>query len=734
MSADDRLRAWTTANQALLAAEFGVWKARLGEVDGNGVDATDADAADAAEADAQAALHAARGAMPARAPIDTLTDAFALSAFERSLLLLVAGAEMDAELADLCGHAVGQPQHPWATFGLALNLLPDPHWSALARTQPLRRWRLIEFDADAALVTARLRLDERVLHYLAGMNLMDARLLPLLRAVSPPLRMAASHEALAQAVARQLAGPEEMAQKEMAQEGTAQEGPARGQGTQGQGAQEQGTKAQGLKEPGSKEPGSQEPGSQEPGAADRSAPAPLIFFHGDDASGREDVAARCADVLGLRMHALNAQALPGSFAELADVAVLWEREAALGAGALLIDCDEEVGSGSGQIAAGSAATTDPSVMTRAKAFAEAVGGLIFMGARAPVALRRDTRLHAVDRPSAAEQRALWTAALGNAAAGHEADVEAVAGQFRLSARGIAGAAAAALAAPSLADGALWRACRERASASLGELAHRIAARARWDDLVLPAAQKATLGQIVAHVRHRRQVLETWGFADRGGRGLGITVLFAGDSGTGKTFAAEVLATELSLDLFRVDLSGVVSKYIGETEKNLRRVFDAAEESGAILLFDEADALFGKRSEVRDSHDRYANVEVSYLLQRMETYHGLAILTTNHKAALDSAFMRRLRFVVQFPFPETAEREAIWRRAFPQATPTDSLAFEKLARLQASGGQIQNMALGAAFLAAAEGGPVRMAHVLTAVRTDGTRFDRPVSDRETRGWV
>jgi hypothetical protein len=710
MSADDRLRAWTTANQALLAAEFGVWKARLGEVDGNGVDATDADAA---EADAQAALHAARDAMPARAPIDTLTDAFALSAFERSLLLLVAGAEMDAELGDLCGHAVGQPQHPWATFGLALNLLPDPHWSALARTQPLRRWRLIEVDADAALVTARLRLDERLLHYLAGMNLMDARLLPLLRAVSPPLRMAASHEALAQAVARQLAGPEE----------TAKEGRAKEQGTQGQGAQEQGT---------------QEQGSEEPGAADRSTPAPLIFFHGDDASGREDVAARCADVLGLRMHALNAQALPASFAELADVAVLWEREAALGAGALLIDCDEEVGGGSGQIAGGSAATTDPSVMTRAKALAEAVGGLIFMGARTPVALRRDTRLHAVDRPSAAEQRALWTAALGNAAAGHEAkieaDVEAVAGQFRLSARGIAGAAAAALAAPSLADGALWRACRERASASLGELAHRIAARATWDDLVLPAAQKATLAQIVAHVRHRRQVLETWGFADRGGRGLGITVLFAGDSGTGKTFAAEVLATELSLDLFRVDLSGVVSKYIGETEKNLRRVFDAAEESGAILLFDEADALFGKRSEVRDSHDRYANVEVSYLLQRMETYHGLAILTTNHKAALDSAFMRRLRFVVQFPFPETAEREAIWRRAFPQATPTDSLAFEKLARLQASGGQIQNMALGAAFLAAAEGGPVRMAHVLTAVRTDGTRFDRPVSDTETRGWV
>ena len=687
MNAPDRINAWTAANQALLGAEFGVLKARL--MPGGAASGWDGN---------PSALDAARAAMPARAPIDTLADAFALSAFERSLVLLVAGAEMDAELADLCGHAVGQPQHPWATFGLALNLLPDPHWSALARTQPLRRWRLIEVEPDSALVNARLRLDERVLHYLAGMNLMDARLLPLLRALPPPVLLAEPHAALAQAIAEQL-----MASHEGTEDLAWHAG----------------------------EDARTDVDEDAAATADPSRPPPLLFLHGDDASGREDVAARCAQVLGLRVHALDAQGLPGGLAELADVAVLWEREAALGAGALFIACDDDAAVAvAGQGAGGSAALPDPSVVARARAFADRVDGLIFMGARTPIALRRDTRFHAVDRPSAAGQRALWTAALGQAAADREAEIEAVAAQFRLSARGIASAAAAALPA----NGALWQACRERASAPLGELAHRIVARATWDDLVLPAAQKATLAQIVTHVRHRRQVLETWGFADRGGRGLGITVLFAGDSGTGKTFAAEVLATELSLDLFRVDVSGVVSKYIGETEKNLRRVFDAAEESGAVLLFDEADALFGKRSEVRDSHDRYANVEVSYLLQRMESYRGLAILTTNHKAALDSAFLRRLRFVVQFPFPETAEREAIWRRAFPAATPTDQLAFDKLARLQASGGQIQNMALGAAFLAAADGGAVTMAHVLNAVRTDGTRFDRPVSDTETRGWV
>ncbi len=169
-----------------------------------------------------------------------------------------------------------------------------------------------------------------------------------------------------------------------------------------------------------------------------------------------------------------------------------------------------------------------------------------------------------------------------------------------------------------------------------------------------------LDEVGVHVRNRMKVYETWGFASKSSRGLGISALFAGPSGTGKTMAAEVLANELRLDLYRIDLSSVVSKYIGETEKNMRRAFDAAKAGGAILLFDEADALFGKRSEVKDAHDRYANTEVNYLLQRMEAYQGLAILTTNTKDALDSAFLRRIRFVVQFPFPDAAHRAEIWR--------------------------------------------------------------------------
>jgi SpoVK/Ycf46/Vps4 family AAA+-type ATPase len=252
--------------------------------------------------------------------------------------------------------------------------------------------------------------------------------------------------------------------------------------------------------------------------------------------------------------------------------------------------------------------------------------------------------------------------------------------------------------------------------------------------VLPAAPRQTLRTIAAHVRQRARVYEEWGFAARSDRGLGIGALFAGGSGTGKTMAAEVLANELRLDLYRIDFSALVSKYIGETEKNLRQVFDAAEAGGAILLFDEADAIFGRRSEVRDSHDRYANIEVSYLLQRIETFHGLVILTTNQPQSLDSAFSRRIRFTVQFPFPDATQRAEIWRRVFPVETPTEALQIEKLARLNLSGGNIRNLALNAAFLAADAHEPVRMKHLLAAAQTEFAKLEKTLSAAETSGWI
>jgi SpoVK/Ycf46/Vps4 family AAA+-type ATPase len=248
--------------------------------------------------------------------------------------------------------------------------------------------------------------------------------------------------------------------------------------------------------------------------------------------------------------------------------------------------------------------------------------------------------------------------------------------------------------------------------------------------VLPAEQKELLRRITQQVNQRNKVYKQWGFRDIMNRGLGINALFAGESGTGKTMAAEVIANDLGLDLYRIDLSAVVNKYIGETEKNLRRLFDAAEESGAILFFDEADALFGKRSEVKDSHDRYANIEVNYLLQRMESYRGLAILATNMKSALDKAFMRRLRFIVEFPFPGTAERQEIWQKVFPAETPlADNLDHAYLARLNLSGGSIHNVALNAAFEAAQAGGPLTMTMLLGAAQAEFKKLERPAKASE-----
>jgi SpoVK/Ycf46/Vps4 family AAA+-type ATPase len=201
---------------------------------------------------------------------------------------------------------------------------------------------------------------------------------------------------------------------------------------------------------------------------------------------------------------------------------------------------------------------------------------------------------------------------------------------------------------------------------------------------------------------------------------------------GKTLAAAVIAGELELDLYKIDLSQMVSKYIGETEKNLARVFDAAEAGGVVLLFDEADALFGQRSEVKDSHDRYANIEVSYLLQRMEAFRGIAVLTTNQKSALDPAFMRRIRFVVQFPHPDPFHRAVLWRKAFPAAARISALDIERLARLNLTGGNIRSVALNAAFLAAEASEPVGMHHVMQAARAEYLKLERPFSPAELGG--
>ncbi len=530
--------------------------------------------------------------------LDQLATLFGLTPFERDVLVLLTGYALEARFARACGAAAGVPTGTAVTFGLALAVLDDPHWSALSSARPLRCWQLVSVD-PGDLLHAPARLDEPILAHLIGMPAIDERLNPFIL----PLRSA---------------------QGDAAADGDAVRAGARHW-------------------------------------ADRSRMSDPLLLVAPARPTRERAFAAICAALGLLPCAIEAADIPGAPADRGQLARLWSREAALHSAALLIRTQN-------------AEDLAPHVLSF---------------------------LSILDAPVAIE------ASPGSAAERLDGVRLRLASMTR-------------------------RERREHVRRGLRGLATGVEPSARWDDLVLPETHMDTLRQIAAHVRHRALVNEEWGFAAKHPRGLGLTVLFAGTSGTGKTMAAEVIAVELGLDLYRIDLATVVSKYIGETEKNLREIFSAAAGTDAILLFDEADALFGRRSEVRDSHDRYANLEVSYLLQQMEAYRGAAILTTNMPHALDPAFMRRLRFVVQFPFPDADARARIWRGIFPAATPVGNLDWGQLGQLNVAGGVIRNIATLAAFRAAGDGGRVEARHVLAAVRAEYTKLDKPLTAAETRG--
>ncbi len=433
----------------------------------------------------------------------------------------------------------------------------------------------------------------------------------------------------------------------------------------------------------------------------------LVVLAGAQQANLVPVAGAAAALLGRALHVVDASDVPTQPEQRDRFARLLEREAVLGAGAWVVDA---------------AHAPDPQQILRWLHTLDAPACVLTEG-DAPV-LPDDAVLVTVARVPVAERRASLLSAL----AAH--DVEAA-----NCTAAPAAAAAFDLALPDVRRAAheaargrdLWLACRSRAASRFEGLAQVIEPQATWDDLVLPDPQLDQLRALLAAVRHRTTVLDDWGFAARSSRGLGTAALFAGASGTGKTLAAEVIASTLGLDLVVVDLSQVVSKYIGETEKNLRRVFDAAEDSAAVLLFDEADTLFGKRTEVRDSHDRYANLEVGYLLARIESFRGLAVLTTNAKSVLDQAFLRRLRFIVSFPYPDPAARERMWRLAFPPEVPTEGVEPARLASVDLPGGGIAAAALTAAYLGAGRG-EVTADDVAAATRWEMAKLGRSVAGR------
>lgn len=349
--------------------------------------------------------------------------------------------------------------------------------------------------------------------------------------------------------------------------------------------------------------------------------------------------------------------------------------------------------------------------------------------------RRQFRWQAFPVPGCAQRRELWRSVLGDAPQ-DAAALEALAGQFALTSGQIRDAAAAArdlCSGPPDAAG-LFAAARAHSNPGLRRLAKKLSPRYGWEDIVLPADALAQLREIVAAVRGRPRVLDDWGLGRKLVSSRGVTALFSGQPGVGKTMAAEIVAGELGLDLYKIDLSTVVSKYVGETEKNLERIFAEAESSNAILFFDEADALFGKRSEVRDAHDRYANVEISYLLQRMEAYDGVTILATNLRANLDEAFTRRLQYSVDFPFPDEADRLRIWRQLFPESAPhVPDLDLPLLAqRFKLAGGSIRNILVSAAYLAAADGQCVTMEHLLHGAKRELQKMGKLAGEEEGEG--
>lgn len=643
--------------------------------------------------EAAAELDAAAKAEPPPALV-ILSERLGLSRFEQEILLLCASVELDTRIGALCARSQDDANKPYPTFALALAMFTEPAWDALSPQHPLRYLRLIEVNQPAAhpLTASALRIDERVLNFIKGLNEFDDRLAPLLVAVDPPdMDLPPSQQLIAESILRNI---------------------------------------------------------RQSSANIFAGRVPLIELTGIDNSSKHFIAAVIADALQFKLYRLPSEVLPANAAELETLARLWQREALLQPVALYIDASD--------------LTAESPSVAAIRRFSKQCPGLTFLDTRLAWNIASDEIVVSdIASPTPAEQKQAWIAQLSTvsndaqetdasedkpdetkngAKKGAEMSADEIdffaallANQFNLSLPVIHRIAQNSLTYQSAEISprdAIWEMCLSNSRPRLDALAQRIDAKAKREDIVLPEEETTLLEQIVEQVKHRGTVYDDWGFRERMNRGLGISALFAGESGTGKTMAAEVIANELNLNLYRIDLSAVVSKYIGDTERNLRQVFDAAEAGSAILFFDEADALFGRRSEVKDSHDRYANIEINYLLQRLESFGGLAILASNMKSALDTAFMRRLRFIVNFPFPGKAEREKIWQKVFPTDTPKDALDYELLARFNLSGGSINNIALNAAFMASSRKPPrVTMQLIFDAAQSEFRKLGLPLNKND-----
>ena len=449
-------------------------------------------------------------------------------------------------------------------------------------------------------------------------------------------------------------------------------------------------------------------------AAATGAPAPAVVLSGLEGAGRKALVYGAAAAVGCGVLHVLCDRLPADATELTRVCRALVREAILFRAMPLLDGVDAL-----------SADVDTGRHDRSGAVDRVLEG--FVGPVTATCARRDARPIGLSRglvmvdvpvPGESARAELWRRALG--ASGEWLDVDRAASRYPITGglilRASESARARARSRDELVnDDDVHAGVRSTLDVKLSTLGVRVTWRQRWDDLVLPEDCLDEIREFIARVRHRRRVYEEWGFARKVAKGLGLSALFAGPPGTGKTMVAGIIADELALDLYQLDLSRIVSKYVGETEKNLAQVFDAAEAGHAILLFDEADSLFAKRTEVKSSVDRYANLEVNYLLQRMEQFNGITILTTNLDSSIDDAFRRRISFRVNFPFPEIEDRKQLWQAMMPaQAQVAGDVDFLALAsRYEFSGGYIRNAVLRAAFLAADDGTAITHQHLQRA---------------------
>jgi hypothetical protein len=622
-------------------------------------------------------------------PLHWLIESFALSGFDADVIVLALAPEIDLRYERIYSYLQDDVTRKRPTIDLALNLLCTraedkmacrAHFSPDA---PLIRNRLIQVVHDSSQpepssLAYFFRLDDQVRRLLLGQSGLDERLAPFCRLIQPSTSWddLSLNAEIRQALPR------------LAQESVSARKPLR------------------------------------------------FYFQGSAEPEKQEAAEGLADLLGLNLLTVRIDRLP----ENLNPDLIWSlvtREAQLQRAILFISSLDDFRSAD-------ASTRRRDLLDGVAAFA----GITVLAGRAAKEPRSIAPFGIVpvdfQVPDFEERCDRWQrelARLGSSVVEH--DVQMLAGRFRLTPLKITRAVTTAQLSsewrqaqagaksnsgaepPSLSLAELSAGARSQCGTELANLAPKIELHYSWDDLILPPDHKELLREICSQAECRPIVYGKWGFDRKLSLGKGLNILFTGPSGTGKTMGAEVIAHELCLDLYRIDLSQVVSKYIGETEKNLDRIFTAAEDSNAILFFDEADALFGKRSEVRDSHDRYANIEISYLLQKMEEYQGISILATNLRQNIDEAFVRRLQAIVEFPFPDEEYRRRIWESVFPREAPLDEdVRFDLLAReVRLTGGNIKNMALAASFYAAADGGVVHLSHLVHAAFREHQKMAR-----------